>query len=72
MGIKSEARARQGYRTKHQACRDCRHYRCRTHYHSYGDVTYETYYYQRCGLGGFAVARLATCNEFAPKETHND
>lgn len=73
MSAKSEAKARQGYRTKHTPCRDCRHFTSKFAYKSFYSpnddkvYTYTTEYEKRCGLGGFAVGKLSTCNEFAPK-----
>ena len=61
MSKQSQAKAIQGYRTKPDTCTTCQHYRSKIEAHSYGQVESE----RRCGLGGFAVNKMGTCNMHA-------
>jgi hypothetical protein len=66
MSKQSEAKQKQGYdkKPKSRVCSNCRHYMSDfiTQKNLYGD--YEEEKNKRCGLGGFAVKKTATCNEF--------
>lgn len=65
MSKQSEAKKQQGYRTKPDTCANCAHYTSKIEVNSYWEVESER---RRCGLGGFAVNKTATCNEHAPIE----
>jgi hypothetical protein len=64
MSRQSEAKAKQGYVPKPQTCSNC------LHFHS--EIVDRKYLGEeknlRCGIGGFAVKKMATCNEWAAKD----
>lgn len=64
MSKKSEAKAKQGYvaRAVPRVCSNCTYYQSTiTEVKEFG-VKYKKESEKRCGIGGFAVAKMATCN----------
>lgn len=72
MSKQSEAKAAQGYIAKPvpKTCMNCQHYKVEV---TQTKSAYSSYIYNkesnlRCRLGGFAVKKMATCNEFIAAE----
>lgn len=59
MSKQNDAKIRQNYRTSPNCCHNCRHYQSNLVVRTY--IEQETH--KRCGLGGFAVGKMATCDE---------
>jgi len=71
MSKQSEAKAKQGYVAKAipQTCCNCAHFASDIETkESYGGK-WEHETNLRCKIGGFAVKKMGTCDEFEPKET---
>lgn len=68
MSKQSEAKANQGYVAKPvpKTCMNCQHYRSDLidRPPTRNGVIYTDEKNLRCGIGGFAVKKMATCNEF--------
>jgi hypothetical protein len=63
MSKQSEAKAKQGYTTDMMICGNCVHFKSvQEPMQGYPQFTVERN--KRCGIGGFAVKKTATCNEF--------
>ena len=56
MSKQSDAKTKQNYRTSLDCCHNCRHYQSKLEVRTCIEQ-------KRCGLGGFAVGKLATCDE---------
>lgn len=69
MSKQGEAKAAQGYIDKvvPKVCSGCRHYKSDMFElkGAFGE-SYKEEKNKRCGIGGFAVKKLGTCNEWAP------
>lgn len=69
MSKQSEAKEKQGYipKLKPRACINCASYAHdeQTLTHAFGSFVKSTN--QRCAIGGFAVKKMGTCNEFLDK-----
>lgn len=69
MSKQSEEKLNQGYNEKPipRTCANCARYESEsiTHKHSFGEYTQEKN--KRCGLGGFAVKKTATCLKWEAK-----
>lgn len=74
MSRQSEAKERQGYNAKatQRVCSTCNNFKS-DHVEDVGyDGIPNGYMFEkniRCGLGGFAVKKLALCNEWQPNNT---
>ncbi|QEL64739.1 hypothetical protein OTERR_12630 [Oryzomicrobium terrae] len=75
MSKQSEAKKDQGYTAKLlNNCGNCRQFESETITPAWakGDPDYEKNYARegnmRCGIGGFAVKKMGSCNEFKKKE----
>jgi len=70
MSKQQEAKIRQNYVPKAipQVCSTCTNYTCdsTTHQHAFGSYTKTSN--QRCKIGGFAVKKTGTCDEWARAE----
>lgn len=70
MSKQSEAKEAQGYNPKPipRICANCAHYRSESA-KKYVGTAWESEFEsnKRCGTGGFAVKKTATCNIFQPK-----
>jgi len=69
MSKQSEAKLNQGYNENHipKTCPNCARYESEfvVHKHAFGEYTQEKS--KRCGIGGFAVKKTATCLMWAWK-----
>lgn len=61
MSKQSHAKAIQGYRVKPDTCATCIHYQSKIDH----VMAYQVESEKRCGLGGFAVNKMGTCNMHA-------
>jgi hypothetical protein len=80
MSKQSEAKVAQGYRTEQQNCGNCQHRKCTVALPAWtekynqerpGSYTLERHGLetnQRCGIGGFAIRKTATCVKWARLE----
>lgn len=70
MSKQSEAKRKQGYVPKAipQTCMNCFHFKKDTEVRDGYCGEYKEDKNLRCGLGGFAVKKMGTCNEFLLKE----
>ena len=73
MSTQSEAKKRQRYIPKYQpqVCGNCRNFTCASVQIAEGTSWQPEGWWQdknlRCTIGGFAVKKLGTCNEWTPK-----
>jgi hypothetical protein len=72
MTKQSDAKAAQGYVAKPvpSTCGNCGHFASDTETRTSGYVPHRVYTDEsnlHCTLGSFAVKKMATCNQFAPK-----
>lgn len=71
MSKQSEAKEKQGYvpKMEPQACMNCANFKFDNGFHNqdlYGE-RYPKVFNFRCGIGGFAVKKMGTCNEWSGK-----
>lgn len=60
----------QGFQRKpnHPKCADCQHFKCDTeNVRGWGGAIFVKERNLRCSIGGFAVGKTSTCNEFQHK-----
>lgn len=68
MSKQSEAKERQGYTTDPKNCGSCKHFQCDLEEQK--GYYYKPFYIERnkrCGLGGFAVKKTASCRLWEKK-----
>ena len=72
MSKQSEAKLAQGYEHKPvpKTCVNCAHYRSEISFvkSAYSSQGIRQEKDIRCGLGGFAIKKMATCNQFTEKQ----
>lgn len=73
MSKQSEAKIDQGYEQKPvpRTCANCQHFKSDNVLSYVGHFDGKEYFKEsnlRCGIGGFAVKKMATCNDFSEIE----
>ncbi len=73
MSKQSESKLSQGYEPKPvpKTCANCQHFKSDNALSYVGAFDGKEYFKEsnlRCGIGGFAVKKMATCNQFMEKK----